>query len=64
MRTYCQISGTIFSVVAIAHALRVIQRWPIELAGWAVPMWVSVFGFLLTGALAVWAFRLVGQAKR
>jgi len=64
MRAYLQISGTIFGVVALAHALRLVERWPVEVAGWALPMWVSVVGFFLTGALAVWAFRALGQAKR
>jgi hypothetical protein len=64
MRVYLQISGTLFGVVALAHAVRVVQKWPVEVAGWVLPVWVSVVGFLLTGALAVWAFRAVGQAKR
>lgn len=64
MRAYLLISGAIFCVVALAHALRVIQQWPVEVAGWALPMWVSVVGFLLTGALAFWAFRAASQAKR
>ena len=64
MRAYLQISGTLFSLVALAHALRVFQKWPVEVAGWVLPMWVSVWGFLLTGALAVWAFRAVGQERR
>lgn len=64
MRAYLQISGTLFGLVAVAHALRVIQKWPIEVAGWAVPVWASVLGFLLTGALAAWAFSSIRQAKR
>ncbi len=63
MRAYLQVSGTLFSVIALAHVFRVIQRWPVEVASWAVPMWVSVLGFLLAGALAVWAFRAVGRTK-
>jgi hypothetical protein len=64
MRAYLQISGTLFGLIALAHALRVIQGWPVEVAGWVMPMWVSVFGFVLTGALAVWALRAAGRAKR
>jgi hypothetical protein len=64
MRAYLQISGTLFGVVALAHVLRVAEKWPIEVGGWFVPMWVSMVGFLLTGALAIWAFRALGQGKR
>lgn len=63
MRAYLQVSGTLFGVIALAHALRLIQKWPVEVAGWVVPVWVSVIGFLLTGALAVWAFRAVGRTR-
>lgn len=64
MRSYFQISGTVFGIIALAHALRVLRQWPAQIAGWTVPMWVSVVAALLTGVLAVWAFRAVGQAKR
>jgi hypothetical protein len=64
MRSYFQISGTVFGIVALAHVIRVLQQWPAQVAGWTVPMWVSVVAALLTGALAIWAFRLAGHAKR
>jgi hypothetical protein len=64
MRAYIQISGTLFSVVALAHALRLLQNWSVEVAGWVVPMWISAVAVLVTGGLAVWAFRVVGQAQR
>jgi len=64
MRAYLLISGMLFGVVALAHALRVIQQWPVEIAGWALPMWVSVVGFVVTGALSFWALRAASQAKR
>ena len=64
MRAYLLISGALFGVVALAHTLRLIQRWPIEVAGWALPMRVSVVGLMLTGALSFWAFRAASQAKR
>lgn len=64
MRAYFQISGTLFSIIALAHALRLLQSWPVEVAGWAVPMWVSVAALLVTGGLAVWGFRAVGQVQK
>jgi hypothetical protein len=64
MRAYLLISGSTFGVVALAHGLRLIQQWPVEVAAWALPMWVSAVGLVLTGALAIWAFRAASQAKR
>jgi hypothetical protein len=63
MRSYLQISGTVFGIVALAHVLRVIQRWPAAVAGWAVPMWVSVVAALVTGVLAIWAFRAAARGR-
>ena len=64
MRSYFQISGTVFGIVALAHVIRVLRQWPAQVADWSVPMWVSGVAALLAGVLAIWAFRLVGQAKR
>jgi hypothetical protein len=63
MRSYLQISGTVFGIVALAHILRLFEKWPADVAGWAVPMWVSVVAALLTALLSIWAFRAVGRAK-
>ena len=62
MRAYVYITGVIFGVVTLAHALRLIMGWPIELAGLAIPVWMSWLGILVAGALCAWAFRLVGRA--
>ena len=63
MRTYYQVSGTLFGAIALLHVLRVIEGWPIDVAGWVMPMWVSVIAALVTGALTIWAFRAGRQVK-
>jgi len=52
VKTYCRISATIFTVVAIAHLTRVINGWAVQVDGLAIPMWISVFGLIVTGSLA------------
>jgi len=64
MRTYVQISGTLFGVVALAHLLRLFWHWPIDLAGYMLPQWVSWLGLLLAGGLSVWALRLMRGMSR
>ena len=59
MRAYLQISGTLFGSIAVAHLLRLIRHWPVDLAGYTVPQWASWVGLLLAGGLSVWALRLV-----
>ncbi len=52
VKIYCRISATIFTVVAIAHLSRLINGWAVQVDGLVIPMWVSVFGFVVTGGLA------------
>ena len=62
-RAYLVISGTIFSLVALAHLARAVESWPVQIAGWTVPVAVSWLGFVVTSALAIWAFSLVRGSR-
>lgn len=64
MRNYLLISGIVFGIVALVHADRLIEKWPIQLGSWNVPMWISVVGLIGTGALSYWALRAAGSASR
>ena len=57
-KSYCLISGTLFCLVAIVHLLRVGNDVAVDIGGYPLPMLASWFGFIIPGALAVWAFRL------
>jgi hypothetical protein len=58
MRAYLQISATVFGLIALGHLLRLFRHWPVDLAGYMVPLWVSWVGLVLAGGLSVWALRL------
>ena len=58
MRGYLVISGVLFGVVALAHLLRLIYGWQVQIATEVVPMWVSAIGLVAAGVLCVWAFAL------
>jgi hypothetical protein len=58
MKTYIGLSGILFAAVAILHAVRVVEQWPVQVADWEIPAWVSWMGFLIPGILAIWAIRL------
>ena len=64
MNAYLTISGALFAVVALTHVTRLLFHWPLEIGGWAVPLWVSWIGALLPGALSVWAFRLLREIQK
>ncbi|MFQ5937114.1 MAG: hypothetical protein ACE5LB_11985 [Acidiferrobacterales bacterium] len=61
-KPYCAVSGTLFSVVALAHLMRLMYGWHIQVDDLAVPMWVSWAGLFIPGLLAVWAFRVAFRA--
>ena len=54
--TYLKFTATLFLVVAIAHLLRVIFGWSVEIGAWSVPFWVSWLALFASGALAYFGF--------
>lgn len=57
MKPASLIAVLIFSLVAIAHLLRLVLQVEVLVGGAPVPMWVSVVGLLVPGALAVALWR-------
>jgi hypothetical protein len=51
----------LFSLIAVIHILRLVFHWEIVAAGFVVPLWVSVPGFIVAGGLA---FLLWKEMKR
>jgi hypothetical protein len=50
-------AAVIFGVVAMAHLLRLFFGVPVTVAGWSVPSWISVIGFVVPIALSVALWR-------
>ena len=57
MRRYALVSGTFLAIIAAAHLVRAVMRWPLVIADITVPVWCSVAAAIFTAGLAVWAFR-------
>lgn len=62
-KRYCTISGTLFSLVAGAHLLRVVYGMSIQVDGYDIPMLVSWIGFAVPAVLAAWAFRISRESS-
>ena len=58
MRRYEQVSGAVFSVMALAQLIRSVLGLPAQVGSFAIPVWLSVIAFVITGSLALWAFRV------
>ena len=63
MRAYALVSGLLFGVVTLAHILRLANGWPVQVAGWVVPLELSWIGAVVPGALCAWAFKLSASAR-
>lgn len=59
VKTYLSISGLIFLVIAVLHALRIAYGWEAMLGGWEVPMWLSWVALVVSGYLSWNARRLM-----
>lgn len=52
MKIGSKIAIIVFSIVAIAHLLRVIFGTSLIIGTWSAPMWTSILGVIGPGAIA------------
>ena len=57
-KTYLQLAGVIFAIVALAHLVRALLHWPIGIDGWIVPVWLSWVAFVVAGGLSYFGLTL------
>ena len=57
-KTFYSVTGIIFVVVAVMHAVRVWRGWEVVIGGWGAPSWVSILAAVVSGYLAYTAFHL------
>jgi hypothetical protein len=58
------VAGVVFAIVAVLHLLRIYMNWPVVIADWSVPMWVSWVGLVIAGGLAFFGLRLAARDAR
>jgi hypothetical protein len=61
MSAYAAITALIFAIVALAHIVRIVNRWPVQIGPLTVSMSVSWGGFVVAALLAIWGFMQLGQ---
>jgi hypothetical protein len=62
LKQYLTAAAAIFAIVALAHLVRAVMNWPIVIAGWIVPMWLSWLGFVIAGGLSYFGLSLAKRA--
>ena len=55
-KTYMTVTAVLFLVVAVAHLLRIILGWQVEIGGLSIPFWLSWLAVLVAGALSYFGF--------
>ena len=63
-KAYLLVVSCIFSIVGLLHLARIVFGWNVVISDWAVPMWLSWLGVVVTGALAYFGFSLVNRSSR
>ncbi|MEX1997810.1 MAG: hypothetical protein WEA04_04020 [Candidatus Andersenbacteria bacterium] len=58
-KSFIQVAGPVFSLVALVHLLRVVFGWEAVIGGWEVPVWASVVAVILAGYLGFSAYQLM-----
>jgi hypothetical protein len=58
-QAFLVISGVIFGIVALLHALRLALRWQVNINHREIPMSLSVGGLIVAVGLCFWAFWLL-----
>ena len=53
------VSGVVFGLVALFHALRPAFRWQVRLSSQEIPMWLTGVGLVAAAGLCCWAFWLL-----
>jgi hypothetical protein len=61
-RVFSLITATLFSLIALLHALRLLRGWQVTIGDMMVPLWVSWVGLIIAGYLAYEGVRL-GRAQ-
>jgi len=53
------VSGIVFGLVALLHALRLAFRWQVCVRSQEIPMGLSIVGFVAAAGMCFWAFWLL-----
>ncbi len=61
-KSFEAVTGSLFTLMALAQAARFWLRVPVTAGGHVVPVWLSAVAFFVFASLAIWAFRLVRRA--
>jgi hypothetical protein len=59
-KAYAAVSALIFTIVAIMHVMRLINRWSVAIGPHNISMNVSWVALVVSALLAIWGFMQLG----
>ena len=59
--SYALISALIFALVAVAHVLRLVNRWTVAIGPYNVSMNISWAALVVSALIAIWGFMQLPQ---
>jgi hypothetical protein len=62
MRRYVMVSGAFFALLTLVQLLRLVLRWPVQVASVDIPLWFSGIAVIIVGSLSIWAFRTASRS--
>ena len=57
MKPFTTIAIVVFACVALLQLIRLIEAWPVQIDGLAVPVWASAVAFVIASILSVMLWR-------
>jgi hypothetical protein len=57
MKPFTSVTVAFFTVIAIAHLLRLFFGWEVIVTGYVIPVWFSAPGLVIAGGLAFMVWR-------
>ena len=62
--TGLRVASIVFGLIAIAQLIRLVMRPTVLVAGSPMPLWPSLLGFIIMGALSLWMWKLTHRSVR
>ena len=63
MRKYVLVSTIFFDLLLVVQLVRLFMRWPVYVAGVAIPLWASGIAAIILGSFAIAGTRALLRAR-
>ena len=57
MKPFTTTAVVFLAAIAVVHLFRLFAGWEVSIVGFTIPVWWSIFGFVVSGGLAFMVLR-------